>query len=70
MQPPAIDDAAVARRAYEKWERSERLHGSDQRDWFEAESELRRERQVKQADRNAGQAAGQTLDEEEGTRLP
>jgi hypothetical protein len=33
----------IATRAYEKWCKRGRPHGTDQRDWLEAEAELRAE---------------------------
>lgn len=39
----AVTAEAVAKRAYEKWLARGGKHGNDQRDWFEAERELRAE---------------------------
>ena len=33
----------VAKRAYEKWCKRGRPHGTDKQDWFEAEMELKKE---------------------------
>jgi hypothetical protein len=50
VTPPPVQPAApphrvphekIAMRAYEKWVRRGHTHGSDVRDWLEAEAELR-----------------------------
>lgn len=35
-----VTPEAIAKRAYEKWQRRGSQNGDDQRDWFEAEREL------------------------------
>jgi len=39
-----VDNEEVARRAYARWEESDRSHGRDQEHWFAAENELRQQR--------------------------
>jgi hypothetical protein len=41
ISPTAVDEAAIAARAYELWEGRGRPTGSDQDDWFRAEQELK-----------------------------
>ena len=43
MQQGQIPRDQIAMRAYEKWCRRGRPHGSDRQDWLEAEQELRNE---------------------------
>ena len=38
-----ITQEQIAKRAYEKWVKRGRPHGSDMQDWMEAEAELRAE---------------------------
>lgn len=49
-------DEEIARRAYARWESSDRSHGRDQEHWFAAEEELRgsRNQSGDQADLNRG----------------
>jgi hypothetical protein len=39
---PDISSEEIARRAFSRWEDSDRSHGRDQEHWFAAEEELRR----------------------------
>lgn len=39
----AVPAEAIAKRAYEKWLARGGKHGNDQKDWYEAERELRAE---------------------------
>jgi hypothetical protein len=42
--PPDISSEEIARRAFARWEDSDRSHGRDQEHWYAAEEELRRTR--------------------------
>jgi hypothetical protein len=48
---PDISSEEIARRAYERWEGSDRSDGRDQEHWFAAEEDLRRSRGGKPARR-------------------
>lgn len=50
--PAASPEEEIARRAYARWETSDRSHGRDQEHWFAAEEELRQG--GNQADLNRG----------------
>jgi hypothetical protein len=41
--PVKVPHDKIAMRAYEKWCKRGRPHGSDRQDWLEAEAELQRE---------------------------
>jgi hypothetical protein len=41
--PVAVPPDKIAKRAFEKWIKRGCQHGNDQRDWFEAEAELKAE---------------------------
>jgi hypothetical protein len=48
MMPQGMTNAMVpmdqvAKRAYEKWCKRGRPHGTDKQDWYEAEAELKKE---------------------------
>ena len=54
-QTDSIPHEKIAMRAYEKWCRRGRPHGSEKQDWAEAEAELRSESKKSQAPAGVGQ---------------
>lgn len=57
---PDLSSEEIARRAYARWEDSDRSHGRDQEHWFAAEEELRRGRSQRP---RQGEDMGSSLDE-------
>ena len=55
--PSDISSEEIARRAYSRWEESDRAHGRDQEHWFAAEEELRRPSRRPRPDRDEGRYA-------------
>lgn len=59
--PSDISSEEIARRAYSRWEDSDRSHGRDQEHWFAAEEDLRRDRTRRR--RNGEDADTSEMDE-------